>query len=269
MAQSWNAATFAPMAGNFVPLLAPANQMNYDTAQFYNAALAIVAGCGIAALSFRLLPPLSRTFRAQRLLQLTLHDLRRLATHAVQRLPDDWESRTYSRLAALPDAAEPLQRGQLVTALSIGREIIELRRIAPQLDFESELELGAQAVGPREHRHRNCAVRAARSASCLCFRIRGADLGYFAGTWPDPSHLRRARSPSRLLRRGSAEMKFFEIDLLGVYVAPISLLMVAAWFATIALRLRAAPLRLAPSLVRVRCVLHRAVVNRPCYCALR
>ena len=31
-------------------------------------------------------------------------------------------------------------------------------------------------------------------------------------------------------------MKFFEIDLLGVYVAPISLLVVAAWFATVALR---------------------------------
>ena len=31
-------------------------------------------------------------------------------------------------------------------------------------------------------------------------------------------------------------MRFFEIDLLEVYVAPISLLMVAAWFATIGLR---------------------------------
>jgi len=31
-------------------------------------------------------------------------------------------------------------------------------------------------------------------------------------------------------------LKFFEIDLLGVYVAPISLLVVAAWFATVALR---------------------------------
>ena len=31
-------------------------------------------------------------------------------------------------------------------------------------------------------------------------------------------------------------MKFFEIDLFGVYVAPISLLMVAAWFVTIGLR---------------------------------
>jgi len=31
-------------------------------------------------------------------------------------------------------------------------------------------------------------------------------------------------------------LKFVEIDLLGVYVAPISLLMVVAWFITIALR---------------------------------
>jgi hypothetical protein len=31
-------------------------------------------------------------------------------------------------------------------------------------------------------------------------------------------------------------LRFFEIDLLGVYVAPISLLLVAAWVVTIALR---------------------------------
>ena len=31
-------------------------------------------------------------------------------------------------------------------------------------------------------------------------------------------------------------MRFLEIDLLGVYVAPISLLIIAAWFVTIALR---------------------------------
>jgi protein AaeX len=31
-------------------------------------------------------------------------------------------------------------------------------------------------------------------------------------------------------------MRFTEIDVLGVYVAPMSLMMVAAWFITIALR---------------------------------
>ena len=31
-------------------------------------------------------------------------------------------------------------------------------------------------------------------------------------------------------------MRFAEVNLLGVYVAPISLMMIAAWFVTIALR---------------------------------
>ena len=35
-------------------------------------------------------------------------------------------------------------------------------------------------------------------------------------------------------------MKFVEIDLLGVYVAPISLLMIAAWILTVGLRRAAA-----------------------------
>jgi Fusaric acid resistance protein family len=63
IAQPWRQAMFVPMAGNFVPLLAPANQQSYDTVQFYNGALAIVTGSGSAALWFRLLPPLSPTLR--------------------------------------------------------------------------------------------------------------------------------------------------------------------------------------------------------------
>jgi uncharacterized membrane protein YccC len=146
MAQSWQATMFAALAGNFVPLLAPANQTSYDTVQFYNAALAIVLGCGAAALSFRLLPPLSPAKQSERLLALTLRDLRRLATAAVQRPPDDWENRIYSRLSALPDQAESLQRAQLLTALSVGTGIIHLRRIAPQLGLVSELDLALEAL---------------------------------------------------------------------------------------------------------------------------
>ena len=142
MAQSSHAmfAFFVAMTANFIPLLAPANQMSYDTVQFYNSALAIFAGCGFAALSFRLLPPLSPTFRVERLLELTLRDLRRLATAEFGRLPADWDGRIYKRLVALPDEAEPLQRAQLLTALSLGSEIIELRRVAPQLGLASDLD---------------------------------------------------------------------------------------------------------------------------------
>jgi uncharacterized membrane protein YccC len=146
MVQSWQAPMFAALAANFVPLLAPANQTSYDTVQFYNAALAIVLGCGAAALSFRLLPPLSPAKQSERLLALTLRDLRRLATAAVQRPRDDWENRMYSRLAALPGQAEPLQRAQLLTALSVGTEVIHLRRIAPKLGLVSELDFALKAL---------------------------------------------------------------------------------------------------------------------------
>jgi uncharacterized membrane protein YccC len=134
------------MVFNFIPVLQPLNQMSYDTAQFYNSALAIFAGCGIAALSFRVLPPLSPAVRTRRLLALTFRDLRRLATGAITWTPDDWEGRLYGRLAALPDQAEPLQRSQLVAALSVGSEIIRLRRIAPRLGLSADLDMALAAL---------------------------------------------------------------------------------------------------------------------------
>jgi uncharacterized membrane protein YccC len=146
MAQPWQPAMFTAMVFNFVPLLAPANQMSYDTQQFYNAALAIVAGVGAAAFSFRLLPPLSPALRTRRLLALTLRDLRRLTTDPISRTANDWESRIYSRLSQLPEQATPLQRAQLMTALSVGTEIIRLRRVARRFDLHRELDAALDAV---------------------------------------------------------------------------------------------------------------------------
>ena len=146
MAQPWQTAMFTAMAANFVPMLAPSNPMIYDTVQFYNAAIAIVAGVGAAAVSFRLMPPLSPAFRTRRLLALTLRDLRRLATGPIPRAPDDWEGRMCGRFAVLPDEAQPLQRSQLLAALSVGTEIIQLRRIARRLDLGSELDVALAAV---------------------------------------------------------------------------------------------------------------------------
>jgi uncharacterized membrane protein YccC len=142
MAQPWQTVTFSAMVLGFVPLLSPANEMSYDTLQFYNFALAIVAGSGAAALSFRLLPPLSPAFRTRRLLALILRDLRRLAKDRISWTAEDWEGRLYGRLAALPDAAEPLQRSQLLAG---GTEIIQLRHMTHQLGLDSDLDA---ALGP-------------------------------------------------------------------------------------------------------------------------
>jgi uncharacterized membrane protein YccC len=146
MVQPWQTVIFVAMTANFIPLLAPANQMSYDTQQFYNSALAIVAGVGVAALSFRLLPPLSPALRTRRLLALTLRDLRRLTKGPISRMAYLWEGRVYSRLSALPEQAEPLQRAQLMAALSVGTVIIRLRRVAHRFDQDVELDAVLDAV---------------------------------------------------------------------------------------------------------------------------
>jgi uncharacterized membrane protein YccC len=134
------------MAAYFTPLLAPTNQMSYDTQQFYNSALAIIAGSGAAALSFRLIPPLSPAFRTRRLLALTLRDLHRLTRGPIPRTSDDWEGRMYGRLSALPDQAQPLERAEMLATFSVGTEIIQLRRIARRMDLGSELDAALEAV---------------------------------------------------------------------------------------------------------------------------
>jgi uncharacterized membrane protein YccC len=123
MVQPWQAAIFITMVANFIPILGPTNTMTYDTVQFYNNALPIIVGTGAGALSFRLLPPLSPITRTQRLLTLTLRDLRHLASRPFPESIDDWQRRTFARLVAMPTEAQPLQRAQLLAALSVGTEI--------------------------------------------------------------------------------------------------------------------------------------------------
>jgi hypothetical protein len=119
--------------------------MSYDTLQFYNSALAILAGAAVAALSFRLIPPLSPAFRTRRLLALTLRDLRRLA---MGRTFNDWEGHIHGRLSAMPEEATPLQRAQLLATLSLGTEISLLRPLARWFglggDFDTALAVIAQ-----------------------------------------------------------------------------------------------------------------------------
>jgi uncharacterized membrane protein YccC len=143
--QPWQRDAFTYMSVYLVPLFAPANQMSYDTLQFYNSALAILAGAGAAALSFRLIPPLSPAFRTRRLLALTLRDLRRLA---MGRTFNDWEGDIHGRLSAMPTEVTPLQRAQLLAALSLGTEISLLRPLARRFglgrDFNATLAVMAR-----------------------------------------------------------------------------------------------------------------------------
>jgi uncharacterized membrane protein YccC len=146
LALQWQPAIFTGMVTVFVPLLAPANPMTYDPQQYYNTAMTIMAGAGAAALSFRLLPPLSPAYRTRRLLTATLRDMRRLATDPLPNTPREWEQRMYARLALLPDQAEAIERSWLIAALSVGRKIIQLRHLCHRFDANSDLRAALEAV---------------------------------------------------------------------------------------------------------------------------
>jgi uncharacterized membrane protein YccC len=146
IAQPWQTPMFVAMAANFIPLLAPSNMMTYDIQEFYNSAMAIVAGVGAAALALRLLPPLSPATVTSRLLTLSLRDLRRLAKRTDPGPIGAWERRVYSRLFALPEQAQPLQRTWLAAALSLGSEIIRLRKIAQRFTVSVELDTVLDAL---------------------------------------------------------------------------------------------------------------------------
>ncbi|HVH83664.1 MAG TPA: FUSC family protein, partial [Steroidobacteraceae bacterium] len=181
-AQPWQTAVFFLMVVNFVPLLAPANQMSYDTVQFYNQASAIVAGTVAAAISFRLLPPLSPAFRTRRLLALALSDLRRVATGPIPRTTEDWEGRMFARLAVLPNLPDTLPGARLVAARLVGTEIIELCRTAPGLGLGADLDTALEALarGDEEATTTRLArldrLLASHPAGPVALRVRGRVL---------------------------------------------------------------------------------------------
>ena len=89
---------------------------------------------------------LSPAIRAQRLLALTLADLRRLAKRASPGRQDDWESRGVARLLAMPEQAEPAERSHLVAAVAVGKDIVRCRVVAPRFVPGAAVDAALQAL---------------------------------------------------------------------------------------------------------------------------
>jgi len=141
--QPWQVGVFTGLTMLFMPLFAPTNPMTYNPEAFYNVGSVLIFGAACAALSFRLIPPLSPAFRTRRLRALTLRDVRRLA---MGRCHYDWQGHVYGRLTATPNEATPLQRAELLSALSVGGEIIHLRERARHLGVDAELGAALAAL---------------------------------------------------------------------------------------------------------------------------
>ncbi|MBV8336571.1 MAG: hypothetical protein JO358_14240 [Alphaproteobacteria bacterium] len=106
----------------------------------------------------------------------------------------------YSRLCAVPDAAAPLQRAQLVTALSVGSEIIQLRRIAPHLGLGPELDAALEAM--------------ARGDSAMAITCLGQLDGALAAR-PDAAGLQARGSILAISEGLTQHAKYFDAGALG------------------------------------------------------
>ena len=180
----------------FVALVTPANIMVYDTAAFYNAALALIAGTLLAALAFLLLPPLSAAVRTRRLLASSLRDVRKIAAGRGRWSAREWKRRVYARLLALPDFAQPVERAQLTASVTAGTALIRLRRLIPSRPIVAPLERALNAVSTG---HCNLAIEALAMIERHLSTANHSD---------EPKHTIRARASllalSELLKQHSA-----------------------------------------------------------------
>ena len=172
-AGTWRKTLFVSAAANFMPILALENEPTYDATRLFETALAVGAGCFVAALFIRLLPPLTAERRIQRLLRLSLRDLRALVRGGRRFTKDRWLGLLSARLAAMPKQANLEEEAELLATLSIGEAAIDLsaaRRACrePELLDEAFAGLG------------NGRVAAARE-SLMQFSVRHSELAVSDG----------------------------------------------------------------------------------------
>jgi len=146
---SWHKAMFAAAFTNLMPILALENEPVYDASRLFNAAIAVGAGCALGAVFFRLLPPIPPKLRIERLLTLSLRDLRALAGGRRRFSQEAWLRLVSERLAAMPQEVTPEQEAQLLATLSVGEAAIALLSARAGSDGGSALDfaLAHLAVG--------------------------------------------------------------------------------------------------------------------------
>ncbi|MBV8324320.1 MAG: FUSC family protein [Hyphomicrobiales bacterium] len=130
-AGSWHKVVFVSAVTNLMPIVAIENCQAYDEARIFETTLAVGSGAVLAALFFRLLPPVSPQRRIERLLALALGDLRALVSGARSLKQESWLAILSARLGAMPKEASLEQEAVLLATLSVGEAAIALLAARP------------------------------------------------------------------------------------------------------------------------------------------
>lgn len=143
---TWHSALFLAMAITCLPFLGIGNPIAYDPAGYFNVAFAIFAGSASGTLFFILLPPPAPERRAQRLIRLSVCDLRRLIQARAEPDARRWRALITRRLESMPPLATPEQHGTLLALLAMGVAIQDLRRAVPRGEAAAMLAAGLSAI---------------------------------------------------------------------------------------------------------------------------
>ena len=149
------------------------------------------------------------------------------------------ESNRIGRAGRRPPAgdarqAEPVERAELAAAVAVGKEIVRLRHVAPR--FVPGAIVDARLARWREGRSGEAIERLEeidRLLAALPGTVGSRILLETPGQHPgDFGPARRIRP----LFRPADPMRFNEIDLFGLYVAPITVILAVAWIIYVILR---------------------------------
>ncbi len=140
IAWPWQPVLFTAAAINLIPFLSLKNATTFDAVGFANTVLAILSGIAVGTILIRLIPPPSPATRTRRLLGFALADVRRLAAGRGTRSRRVWTDRMVARMVALPDAAEPVERSKMASALAVGLQVIRLSTVGPRFASAAAIE---------------------------------------------------------------------------------------------------------------------------------
>ena len=135
----------------------------------------------------------------------------------------------------MPEQAEPVERADLVAAMAVGNEIVRLRRVAPRFVPGAAVDAALQALAEGRSGE---AIERLKDIDRQFAALPRTRSGSRVRAWPPgrpPGGLRSTRL-IRLLLRPTDPMRFNEINLFGLYVAPITVIMAVAWVAYVVVR---------------------------------